>query len=194
MLDLRRLLRGCSMQVLHYLRIGWSKIPLLGPLVDVQTKDHLEAITEVGLNIVLSTVPIWFGAAIMLLAERNNGSFFSLMTDNMRSGEFCLYSTALLAPLYYFIFKNYQSRPQFPSGRIFMVTAALIILWTSGLFVVQRTESIGGNAAHLNNDLIFSWSWQIYIAAVVIVYFTHVYKNFMETGAASITDNETQNS
>jgi len=173
------------------LRKQWRRVPLLGALADVRTKDHTEALTEVGLNLVLSTVPIWFGALIMMVAQSASESFMRLVISNMHSGEFCLYSTALLAPLYYFIFKNYPNRPQFPSGRSFMVIAALIILTSGGLFVVQRTGMSVG-AQHANGTLIFTLSWQVYFAAIVVVYLAHVYKNFMETGGSSITSGDTQ--
>ena len=61
-------------------------MPLLSGLADARQKDHKEALTEVGLNVGLSTVPIWFGT-ILMLAAPEPGNFFTLIVQNMQSGE-----------------------------------------------------------------------------------------------------------
>lgn len=173
-------------------KTAFQMLPLIGGLAEVRLRDHAEAVTEVGLNLLLSTVPIWFGALIILIGNGTHSTWFELMKKNMHSGEFCLYATAMLGPLYYFIFKEYPSMPRFPSGRGFMIASAVILLLSGGLFAAQRAESILGTANQIDHGFIFALSWKVYIIAVVIVYIAHVYKNYLESGAASITNSATQ--
>jgi hypothetical protein len=165
---------------------------VFGALVDVRTKDHREAVLEVVPNLFLSTVPIWFGAFILLSWKNINNTWLGLMYGNVQSGEFCLYATATLGPLYYFIFKDYKASPKFPSGRAFMIIASLILLLSGGLFAAQRAEGTFGGAQFLDHQFIFTISWINYVVAAVTVYLAHVYKNFLESGAAVRTNRDTQ--
>lgn len=168
------------------------KIPLIGVLlVDVRFRNHVEAIQEVGLNIVLSTIPIWFGAVIMLAFKNVQGNWFDLVIGNVYKGELFIYATAILGPLYYFMFKEYKNFPQFPSARSFMLSALFIIVFSVGLFAVQRIGGIFLGQVSLNQDFIFSLSWKIYLFSVAIVYLAHVYKNLVETGAPHLGATDT---
>jgi hypothetical protein len=131
---------------------------------------------------------------LLLSDKTSNKSWFDFMIENMQSGEFCLYATATLGPLYYFIFKEYPSSSlhQFPSGRLFMLIAAIILLLSGGLFAAQREGVALGKSYLLDHDLIYSISWKVYIVALVIVYLAHVYKNFLETAAAATSTSQTQ--
>jgi hypothetical protein len=170
----------------------FRRIPIFGRLIDVRIRDHTEAIKEVVPAIVLATLPIWFGAFILLTLQSKSTSFIPLMLENMRTGEFCLYAAATLAPLYYFIFKEYPGHStSFPSGRSFMVLATIIVLGSSGLFAMQRAEALFDKQI-LDHNFIYGISWKAYLLAIVIVYMAHVYKNFLETGAASLAGTDTQ--
>jgi len=114
------------------------------------------------------------------------------MYQNVQSGEFCLYATATLGPLYYFIFKDYKAAPKFPSGRSFMIIASLILLLSGGLFAAQRSEDMFGGQRFLDHHFIFTVSWVNYVVAVIVVYLAHVYRNFLESGAATRTSRDTQ--
>jgi len=170
----------------------WRRVPIFGGLVDARTNDHFEAFTEIALNVGFSTVPIWFGAFIMLAGKDTKDTWFTLILDNVRTGELWLYATAMLSPLYYFIFKNYRSAKVFPSGRSFMVIGALILIFASGLFAVQRAERASLIGSFLNHDFVFDLSWKGYLFSVGLVYLAHVYRNFLETGAATLTGTDTQ--
>ena len=170
----------------------FRKLPLLGGLVDARVKDHTEAISEVGLNILLSTVPISLGAILMKLHRDTESTWVQLMLDNVQSGELFLYATALLGPLYYFIFKEYTNVPNFPKGRSFMVAAVCILVISVGLFSAQRVEILFNRGSILDRAVIFSMSWKIYLTSVAVVYLAHVYKNLLESGAPTISTRDTQ--
>ena len=113
------------------------------------------------------------------------------MITNTQTGEFCLYATAMLGPLYYFIFKDYRAKELFPSTRSFMVISGIILLVSGGLFAAQRAETLFGLQS-LDTDLIYEISLGAYITALIIVYLAHVYKNFLESGASFIIKTDTQ--
>jgi hypothetical protein len=170
-------------------------IPLFGTLPDTRRSDHWEAFTEVSVNILLSTVPIWFGVIIgrvFDIEHRASTTLFGIIVENLRSGELFLYATALLAPLYYFIFRDYRGSRRFPSSGAFMLLSALILIISGGLFAIERAESTLTQIKFLDHSSIFFLSWWMYIFAIIIVYIAHVYKNLMEGGASSITSSQTQ--
>ena len=180
------------MNILHGVKASLRLLPIVGGLVDTRTRDHKEALTEVSLNVVLSTIPIWFGALIMLADMQNRDTYFVNLVNNMRNGELYLYSTAMLSPLYYFIFKEIREFPHFPSSRMLMLVSGLIILLSAGFFAIQKANSIFGFEQRLDEDFIFSWSWKVYLMAILIVYVAHVYKHLRETGASVISRSQTQ--
>lgn len=171
---------------------AFRHVPLVGALVDVRRKDHREAVLEVVPNLFLSTVPIWFGAFILLSVKGSNNTWLQLIYGNLQSGEFCLYATATLGPLYYFVFKDYRAAPKFPSGRSFMIISSVILLLSGGLFAAQRAEGMFARAEFLDHHFIFTVSWVAYIVAIGIVYLAHVYRNFLESGAASRANTDIQ--
>lgn len=161
------------------------KFPVLGPLIDVRARNHAEAILEIGVNIGLSTIPVWLGAVIMLADKNTSNDWWDHIIVNVYKGELFIYATALLGPLFYFIFKEYKDFPKFPSARFFMISSVLILAVSVALFAVQRTEAFA-EGLNLDRSYIFSLSWKVYICSVCIVYLAYVYKNLAETGAAHI--------
>lgn len=178
--------------IIKKIRDAVRHLPIFGALVDVRLKDHREASLEVIPSLILSTVPIWFGAFILLTWKDIKGGWWELMYENVQSGEFCLYATATLGPLYYFVFKDYTAAPKFPSGRSFMIIASIILLLSGGLFAAQRAEGLLGKTEFLDHRFIFTVSWAGYVVAIVIVYVAHVYRNYLEGGAASLLNRDTQ--
>lgn len=159
------------------------RLPIFGGLADARLKDHKEAATEVGLNVVLSTIPIWLGAVIMLFDKSVNSSWFALLARNVSDGELFLYSTALLGPMYYFIFTEYPDTPNFPSSRMFNAFSTIILLVCVAAFSFQRAKELFIPQENIDNEFLFSLSWKVYVSAIVLVYLAHVYKNLRESAA-----------
>ncbi len=169
----------------------FRKVPLFGGLVDARLRDCSEALTEVGIGILFSIVPVWFGALVLLAGSETAKGWWDLILDNLRSGELFLYSTALLAPLYYFILKEGTDIPNFPSKRSFIIAATIILLISVGLFAVQRAGELFGGVVYLDQGFIFSLSWKTYLGGVVLVYLACVYKNLQQEGAAEVARTDT---
>lgn len=72
-----------------------------------------------------------------------------------------------------------------------MLSALFIIVFSVGLFAVQRIGGIFLGQVSLDQDFIFSLSWKIYLFSVAIVYLAHVYKNLVETGTPHLGATDT---
>lgn len=179
------------MDIALFLRKSLRPLPLLGGLADARWHDHREAFKEVAINIVFSTSPIWLGC-VFLFAARGFTSLGELVHKNIEHGEMFIYATASIAPLYYFIFKEYEGVDKFPNASGFMFLGAIVLLLGGCGFAVTRLLAVIGVASSWNEDLLFTFSWMLYIAAVAIVYLAHVYRNWSETGAAAAFTTQTQ--
>src|SRR5919106_5043011 len=129
-------------------------LPFVNDLIAARGRDHLEALKEVLLNVLLSTMPIWFGAFLMM-TQPTSGSYLDNLDINLRSGELYLYSTALLAPLYYFIFLEYGGGSTFPEKRLFMLIGLLIFLVATAFFTLRKSLDIFTLNLKLDEDFIF---------------------------------------
>ena len=165
----------------------WRKIPLLGGLADVRAKDHYQALLELSIVVATSTVPVWIGSLIMLTNKNNELRWIELIIDNVYNGELFLYSTALLGPLYYFLFSESRVSGSFPNIHSIVILSTLGFVVSIALFAAQRAQVIYSGVANLDKPFIFSLSWKIYLGAVLIVYLSYVYRNFRETGAPSLS-------
>jgi len=83
-------------------------VPLIGGLADARWRDHREAIKELGVNILISTAPIWLGCIFLLLSQKFAMSMGEVIIRNVENGELFIYATSIVAPLYYFIFRTTQ--------------------------------------------------------------------------------------
>ncbi|MCB8878404.1 hypothetical protein [Acidisoma silvae] len=167
-------------------------LPLIGGLVDARWRDHREAINEVGVNILLSTMPIWLGCIFFLLAHNFSMSLGEAITHNVENGELFLYATSILAPLFYFIFKDYDGIRKFPNAASFMVLSVIVLLVGGCGFSFTRLGPLLGINYQWNSSTLFIFSAAVYAAAIVIVYLAHVYRNWRETGGAAAFTMETQ--
>ncbi len=127
-----------------------------------------------------------------MLADKNNPyGWWEMVIRNVYKGELFIYATALLGPLFYFIFKEYKDFPKFPGARFFMLSSVLILIISVALFSVQRTEAFV-SGLDLDHSYLFLLSWIVYFCSVFVVYLAHVYKNFAETSAAHVSGSTTR--
>ena len=168
------------------------QIPIFGKVpADSRYRDHAEALRELTPNILLSTFPIWLGALFQVAIIDNSGgyynSFAKIVVQYISKGELFLYSTALLAPLFYIMLKEYKDRRHFPSSMSFAVVAISILLLCSGLFAIRHASETVSPPFGLDSDFVFYVSVVVYGTSVLLVYLAHVYRNLMDTGAPDIT-------
>lgn len=159
------------------------KFPLVGGLADAEIRHHRDALAEVSLNVALSTIPVWLGAFLMLADKSVDAEWFALLVRNVRDGELFLYSTAMLGPLYYFIFTEYRDMPNFPNSRMFIAISTVLLLICVGLFSLQRAEALFVESERIDKAFVFLLSWKIYIASIAVVYLAYVYKHVRESAA-----------
>jgi hypothetical protein len=167
-------------------------LPLVGGLVDARWRDHREAMKEVGVNILLSTAPIWLGCLFLVVARKFKMPLDEVVIRNVENGELFLYATSIIAPLYYFIFKDQEGNQKFPNAGSFMLISALVLLVGGCGFAVTRLGAVLGTKFPWDEGTLFAFSLMLYLVSIIIVYLAHVYKNWRETGGSTAFSTETQ--
>ena len=168
-------------------------LPIIGGLVDARWRDHREALSEVGINIGLSTAPIWLGCLFLYVAKKFQMPLWDVLIRNVENGELFIYSTGIVAPLFYFIFKEDEGTRRFPNARSFMFAAAIVLLIGGCGFAVTRLLTVLGVAIPWEETTFFFCSMLLYLASAFIVYLAHVYRNWRESGGAAAFSTDTQN-
>ena len=167
-------------------------MPLIGGLADARWRDHREAIKEVGVNIVLSTAPIWLGCIFLWVFQKFAMSVGEVIIRNVENGELFIYATSIVAPLYYFIFKENESYQKFPNAGSFMLISAVVLLVGGCGFAVTRLGTVLGTSFKWDEVTLFVFSLVVYLLAIIVVYLAHVYRNWRETGGAAAFATDTQ--
>ena len=138
-----------------------SKIPIIGALVNIDRKAKKEASVEMALTLLFSTLPIWFGGAILSinyyfgklpLVDRSACNFlstyFSSLYTTISNGELLMYAAATLGPTLYLGFSSFGKRGKtFPWIRPQLVVAIIINLFASVLFFMARDKGYAGEPA-----------------------------------------------
>lgn len=180
------------MSELVLIRRFCRSLPLLGGLFDARWRDHREAVKEVGINILLSTAPIWLGCLFLVIARKFEMPLGEVITRNVENGELFIYATSIVAPLYYFIFKDNEGNQKFPNAAGFMLVSALVLLVGGCGFAVTRLGAVLGTNFPWDEGTLFAFSLTLYLVSTIIVYLAHVYRNWRETGGPSAFSTETQ--
>lgn len=178
-----------------------SKIPLFGGLVYARRQDFTGAASEVLVNVLFSTLPIWLGPVIIWIMYFQNKTLTTLLADNIAQGEFYIYATTLLSPLFYFLWQDVRGARSFPSGLSISVCAFVIVSLSAGLYGARKanvfifensTQAANSVTPQMNDAGYLQFSVIIYLLTLLIVYVAHVYKNLRLTGAASVAGENTR--
>jgi hypothetical protein len=167
-------------------------IPLLGGLVDARWRDHREAIKEIGINIFVSTAPIWLGVLFLELFRKYELPLGQAIRKNVETGELFLYATSILAPLYYFIFKEGDGIQRFPNAGSFILSSLIVVLVGVAGFTFTRLGPVLGISLSWDEATVFTFSLKLYLISIIIVYLAHVYRNRRETGGPAAYSTDTQ--
>jgi len=188
-------------RILHFGKIVLSKIPLFGGLVHARRQDFTSAASEVSVNVIFSTLPIWLGPIIIWILYFQDKNLQSLLADNIAEGEFYIYATTLLSPLFYFLWQDVRGAKSFPSGLSISVLSFVVVSLSAGLygarkanvFIFDAVTHNGGNVSlQLNDAGYLKFSMIIYGLTLLIVYIAHVFKNLRLSGAAAVAGDETR--
>lgn len=140
---------GCYM--LNKIKYFFSKIPIIGALVNISIPAQFEALVELIITVLFSTLPIWLGGAIFSIdfyfneGKPNNeinfetykGFFFS----SIENGELLMYAAATLGPTLYLGLSSFGKRGKpFQWVRPQLILAILVNIFASVLFFNARAN------------------------------------------------------
>jgi hypothetical protein len=167
-----------------------SRIPLIRDLRRCRRKDYAEAAKEVTGTVLLGLLPVWLGAALIVLIPR--ASLGPYVGEFLSSGEALLVSAALIGPSIYIITKKYGDLPNsltihFPQGwflGILWFALCMIITAIFGLQRIPRHVIPNFNEPVFDAAMMQRLSACILVITVISLYIVTVFKNFVEEGAS----------
>lgn len=149
------------------------EVPLLGPLVDCDFRDHWQSLGQTAVVLVLSTAPIWLAAIVVFSTgtEISLAAFKSSLYGTVSRGELFMYCTALLAPMFWIALVDPPRARVFPSKVSHMLLIGIIDIIAAVLFGL----GVAGN--QLNQHFTFPLSIWMFIVSVILLYLGTVYHN-----------------
>ena len=174
-----------------------SSIPIFRDLARCRRKDYVEAAKEVIGTVLLAILPVWLGAALMVLIPRASVSHY--VGDFLSSGEALLVSAALIGPSIYIITKKYGDLPKsltihFPQGWFLVVLWLTICMIITAIFGLQRVYAQVLPSLHdqlFDVPLMQKLSTCILLVTIASLYIVTVFKNFAEEGASAEMHSDT---
>jgi hypothetical protein len=172
-------------------------IPLIRDLLRCRRKDYAEAAKEVIATVLLAIVPVWLGAAVMLLIPSASVGHF--VGDFLSSGEALLVSVALIGPSIYIITKKYGDLPKsmsihFPQGYFLVILWLSICMVITAIFALQRIylQVVPNHQGQLfDGPLMQKFSTGILMVTIISLYVVTVFRNFVEEGASAEMHSDT---
>lgn len=149
----------------------FRKIPLIGPLVECSRKDHQGASLELFTHLVISTMPFWLGGLVLYaISHETSKTYIAMLTSTLNKGELLIYSTSLLAPIFYTAFTNEAgSARAFPSRYEHAVLVAMLIAICAAMFAILKTGIL------LDSNFIFTLSIGCTLVGLFLRYLAGVY-------------------
>lgn len=146
-------------------------IPLLGGLADCSWDDHWESIRQTFVVLLMSTAPIWL-AAIIVYGKGQDLSYPALraaFVSTIADGELFMFSTALLAPVFWMALCDPPGARVFPSKMAHMVLIVIIDSIAAVFFGLLTAHS------DVNQMFVFRLSCWMFGASVILLYLGTVY-------------------
>lgn len=149
--------------------------PIIEGLMESSAQDHLAAIKELLTTGIFSFFPLFIGAAsIMLNADPKAGvNFFSALREVVSNGELILYSSSILAPILYLVYREPEGDRHFKE-RLFQGTIVTVILIACYIFYSLKFSNSVRNLA-----LLVQLSYIIIVISFVLWYLATVFRNMM---------------
>jgi hypothetical protein len=158
-------------------------LPLVSGLPKCKGIHYVEAGKEFFVNLILSTSPLWLGSLITFsVDERTEKTFhgyLKVLTGSAAGGEMLIYSTAAIAPIFYFALTKERPDRDFPSRLSHIVSGLLIFMICTALFGVQRS------GVKIDPNFVMPMSLAIYVFALAIIFLATVYRNWRD-GAGDV--------
>jgi len=164
----------------------FRQIPLFGPLVDCNARDHAETIGQTLIVLLLSTAPLWLGGLVIYVSNPDNTlTLEAALRRTVVNGELFMYGTALLAPIFWVALVDPPGARVFPSRTIHIFLIVLIEIVASVFFGL----TVAGNS--LRQPFIFELSLASFVASLVLLYLGTLYhSNRLNAGEAFKQDEQ----
>jgi len=127
-----------------------SRLPIFSVLVNLSRAAMKGAAIQLLLNVIFSTLPVWFFAIIFSIPKHYNdpnnsyiyAAFLSAISA-ISNGELFMYTTATIGPLFYTAMKyqNPSDRP-FPRLLSLAVISILISLFATSVYIVSKLYAL----------------------------------------------------
>ena len=163
----------------------------------LRSRAFKDAVSEVIVTVVTATLPIWFfpTIALFLIGVSYAGT---LLDHSISDGELFLFSTSLVGPLLYVLFKIYEvpdslhnSRPfkykislVFPHAFKFAATIFLICITAAAIFGLQKINP-KFSGEYINKIGYIALSMILFIAAIIALLIAIMVRNEMDSYSPS---------
>lgn len=149
------------------------KLPLVGGLTDCSTSDHWTSIQEFTVLVMWSTCPIWMGSILVwaMGASSDLVALASAFRGTIDNGELLLFSTALVAPIFWIALHDPPGTRAFPSKLSHIALIAAVNVIAAGFFGLQKS----GEEA--NAEIVFNVSIWLFFSSLFLLYLGTVYNN-----------------
>jgi hypothetical protein len=153
------------------MRDFFRRIPLFGGLVGCDWSDHWDSLGQTFVIVILSMAPVWLATLVIYATGPVMGTtaFWCALHSTISHGELFMYSTALLAPIFWIALADPPGATAFPSKISHMVLIGVIYFISAvffGLTVAKKP---------LNEPFTFRLSVYIFSFAVALLYLGTVY-------------------
>jgi len=157
---------------------------------------YFDAAREVGLSVLLSTLPLWFAPILAVMLTDTRVPYTTQLYHSVRSGELFLYSAATLGPIAYVLFSKFDETPfgnsadgrrttTIPAASIFGIMAIVVALFSGGGYGLLRLKDLDIISFSVNEPNILLGSGIIYIISVLSLYTILILRNRITSSSAS---------
>lgn len=157
------------MRITHYKQsiVGWYR------KFSAKHEDYVDSVWEFLLVYLFSNIPYIALVLVHLLgtenAHVNFSTLYTVIAQNVKSGEILIYVSTLLAPFVYVMWQYHRSRKNFPLYGLFVFLTGAVYFYCLIVFSMYRTGSIK------NAPLVEDTSLYFYFLALVLWYFSLVF-------------------
>lgn len=156
---------------LEYFVNKFRNVPLLGPLMDCDGRDHWDSLGQTLVILVLSTTPITLAALVIFGTgtQMTYAAFGAALGSTIANGQLFMYCTTLLAPMFWIALVDPPGARVFPSKVSHMLLIGIIDLIAAVFF--------GLNLAGKQVNPVFGFRLSIYMfsTSVALLYLGTVY-------------------
>jgi hypothetical protein len=161
------------MQVPQWIKRICSQVPIIGSLPQTRSRDHIEAVRELVISLLISMAPVWVGTLVLRIGQTfpSQLSYLQCARTVIQNGELFIYSATTLAPVMYIVTRDRFNVRSFPGKYTFISVVIIFAFISTGIFTMQRMRT-----QILAPDIITLSLW-LYVIAVTVFYFALVYNN-----------------